>query len=119
VAAETQRFYLHADTGMDYAKQFLAEELKKTRGGKRMWVKIGRDNHLLDCEVYAAACAHYTWYPNLLGFASYLESKKKAPVLDDDDEGGGDTGYQMPATGNGWINNSKRTGGGWVSRGGR
>jgi hypothetical protein len=46
---ETQRFTLHSDTGIDYAKQILAEELRKGRHGKKEWKQIRKDNHLLDC----------------------------------------------------------------------
>lgn len=77
IAAESQLFYLHADTGIDYVKQFLAEELRKTRGGKMQWVKKRSDNHLLDCEVYAAACAHFSWYPSLVNLVRNMESRNK------------------------------------------
>ena len=63
-----QRFYLHSDTGIDYARQILAEEKHVDRKGKVTWKQVRRDNHLLDCEVYAAACADSAWYPSL----SYL-----------------------------------------------
>jgi phage terminase large subunit GpA-like protein len=75
-AAESQRFYLHAETGVDYTRQFLAEELRRTRKGRLEWVRIRNDNHLLDCEVYAAACADNSWHPNLAGLARYVKSKE-------------------------------------------
>lgn len=62
---ETQRFYLHAGTGSDYARQLLAEEKRKERTGKSTWVRVRKDNHLLDCEVIAAACADNEWTPSL------------------------------------------------------
>lgn len=62
--AKTQFFYLHGETGVDYADQILAEEKRRDRSGKIAWTQIRRDNHLLDCEVMAAACADNEWYPS-------------------------------------------------------
>jgi len=78
--ADSQRFYLHAETGIDYARQFLAEDLRRDRRGKYYWKQTARDNHLLDCEVYAAACADNSWQPNLTGLANYREAKTKRPA---------------------------------------
>jgi phage terminase large subunit GpA-like protein len=75
IPADSQRFYLHAETGVDYTKQFLAEELRRSRRGKLEWVKIRSDNHLFDCEVMAAACADNSWHPNLSGLARYTRAK--------------------------------------------
>ena len=65
IPAESQRFLLHKETGMDYALQVLAEEKRRNRRKKIEWVQIRRDNHLLDGEVYAAACADSEWLPSL------------------------------------------------------
>jgi phage terminase large subunit GpA-like protein len=73
---ESQRFYLHADTGVDYVKQLLAEELARDRKGKRYWKQTSRDNHLLDCEVIAAACADSEWLPSLKMLATHLQQRK-------------------------------------------
>jgi len=62
---ESQRFTLNSETGIDYASQILAEELRKGRKGTTEWKRIRKDNHLLDCEVYAAACADGEWTPSL------------------------------------------------------
>lgn len=61
---ETQRFYVDADTGMDYVNELLAEELIKTRKGRHIWRKIRPNNHALDAEVYAASCADGEWIPS-------------------------------------------------------
>jgi|GEM_PF-165695 phage terminase large subunit GpA-like protein len=61
---ETQRFYLDADTDTDYARQFLAEQLIRRKNGRREWITRG-ENHLLDCEVLAAAAADRHWVPSL------------------------------------------------------
>lgn len=67
---------LHADTGMDYAMQILAEEERidpKTK--KRSFVQVRHDNHLLDCEVYAAAAADDFWAPSLI--YAYAASRRR------------------------------------------
>lgn len=54
--------YLHSDTGDDYAAQILAEEKRidqKTRIAE--WVRVKKDNHLLDAEVLAISLAHPQW----------------------------------------------------------
>jgi phage terminase large subunit GpA-like protein len=73
---ETQRFFLHGDTGIDYAKQLLAEELCRDRRGKVYWKKIRKDNHMIDCECIAAACADSEWLPSLKMLAAWLKDKK-------------------------------------------
>lgn len=55
-----QPMWMHRDTGDDYFRQMTNEE--RNEDGK--WVEKGA-NHLLDCEVYAAACAHIDWAPVL------------------------------------------------------
>jgi len=54
-------WYLHAETGLEYAKQLTAEvvvEKKDTRGRPvRVWKQIRPENHWLDCEVYQLAMA--------------------------------------------------------------
>ncbi|SCY01621.1 terminase gpA endonuclease subunit [Desulfoluna spongiiphila] len=77
--ADKQRFYLHSETDVNYAKQFLAEEKRRDKKTRKVsWQQIGgRANHLLDCEVYAAACADSSWMPSIR-FLSKVEEKKKA-----------------------------------------
>ncbi|EFK08930.1 phage terminase large subunit (GpA) [delta proteobacterium NaphS2] len=55
---EPGAFLFHSQTGEDYANQLLSEYKRRdTRSGKEAWVKIkGRENHYLDCEIYAMAC---------------------------------------------------------------
>lgn len=64
-AGESQGITLHADTGMDYARQILAEQKTKDKTGKVSWTAIRKDNHLFDCEIYAAAAADPEWMPSL------------------------------------------------------
>ena len=54
---DPQAFYLHSETGTDYASHITAEEKRRNRRGQFEWVQVHRDNHLFDCEVYAAAMA--------------------------------------------------------------
>lgn len=74
---QTQRFYLHADTGNDYAYQLLAEELCKDRRGRKYWKRVRTANHLLDAECLAAACADGSWLPSLKMLAAWQNSQKK------------------------------------------
>jgi phage terminase large subunit GpA-like protein len=56
---ELSDWHLHNKTGKGYAKQLMSEtvvEVKDKRGNiKREWRKIGKNNHLLDLEVYQLA----------------------------------------------------------------
>ena len=55
-------FYLHAETGDDYAAQMVAE----FRNDAGIWEQIGsKPNHYWDCEVYAMAAAHIIGIPRL------------------------------------------------------
>jgi len=49
--------FLHADTGMDYVAQILAERKQLDEHNHEVWVNVhNRPNHLLDAELLAAAC---------------------------------------------------------------
>jgi terminase, large subunit len=76
---KTQYMSLNADAGIDYARQILAERKEKDRSGKSEWVQIRRDNHLLDCENIAAACADPEWAPSLT-FIAKKQKARKRPV---------------------------------------
>lgn len=75
IPAETQRFYVHSETGMDYVRQLLSEEKQKKRNGVTSWKKVFYANHLLDCEILAAACADSEWIPSLKMLAAYLKNQ--------------------------------------------
>lgn len=77
---DAQYFSLHSGTGMDYAHQLLAEEKARDRRGKVYWKSQHRANHLLDCEVYAAALADSAWLPSLQQLAKYLKGTKDPAV---------------------------------------
>ena len=63
-----QPMWLHSNTGDDYLTQLTNEERIEHDNGKVEWKAKGA-NHLLDCEVYAAACAHADWMPALVTLA--------------------------------------------------
>ncbi len=72
-AAQPMR--LHAGADEEYAKQLAAEELVMSKG-KPVWRQVRRDNHLLDCEMLAAACAAPEWTPGL----QLLARQEEEPV---------------------------------------
>ena len=69
---ESQRFYLHSGTGLDYTRQFLSEQKRRDRRRRWYWKQTSSENHLLDCEVYAAACADSEWLPSLSMLAASM-----------------------------------------------
>jgi len=104
---EKQNFFLHADTGEDYARQLLGEELARDRKGKRYWKKRGA-NHLLDCEVIAASCADSQWIPSLQMLANFMKQQAAKNQVPRDVQkkevehiGGRPGNYERPA----WLNN--------------
>jgi len=60
---EPGAYLFHSDTTEDYMMQLLSEYKRlDARTGKESWEPIrGRENHYLDCEVYAMACADTQW----------------------------------------------------------
>ncbi len=70
--------YLHAETGEDYAAQVLAEEKRRSKAGILEWVKVKKDNHLLDAEVLCMSCAHPDWMGG--GVNLFREREKEATV---------------------------------------
>lgn len=115
--------------GEEYFKQLTAEQLvrRRTRSGfvKLAWEPIpGRENHVLDCRIYARAAAA------VVGLDRFKESDwaalervigHKAPTPDSGATGGGHVDAPPPAPpptpkGRGWI--GRRNSGGWL-RGGR
>jgi terminase, large subunit len=59
------RIHFDSETGEDFARELLSEELRiKPRGGHE-WVKVRTANHYLDSTVYAMACADGEFQPSL------------------------------------------------------
>lgn len=59
---ERGRWNVHKEVKSDYAAQMTAEEKRRIRNGNRYvekWVQTRRDNHYLDCSVYAFAAADH------------------------------------------------------------
>ena len=106
-AGDRQQFFLHEDTGQDYARQLLAEVKVKDKKGRVFWQARRRDNHLLDCEVYAAACADMQWAPSMVRLHTSAmarkEAQKEAPAkkaeVPGDPRGGGVKNFNRP----GWL----------------
>ena len=62
---QTRQFFLHSETDQAFVRELLAEELHKDRKGNYYWKQVRAQNHYLDCETYALACADPEWAPNL------------------------------------------------------
>ena len=56
---------LHADTGREYVRHFLAERLVMNKRGKQEWQQVSRHNHYMDCAVMHLAMRHPQWTPPL------------------------------------------------------
>lgn len=53
--------YLNREVGSDYASQILAERKELDESGRQIWKRIKKDNHYLDCDCLAMACADPEW----------------------------------------------------------
>lgn len=53
--------YLHSKVTDDYAKQILAEEKQLQKNGVEEWVRLKKDNHLIDCECMNTALSDSEW----------------------------------------------------------
>ncbi len=59
--ADPQPMFLHTETEVSYARQIMAEEKIRDKNGRMVYVRKHKDNHYLDCEYYATACADFQW----------------------------------------------------------
>lgn len=93
----TMAAYLHADTGSDYARQIMAEELRINVKGLQEWVRVKPDNHYLDAEILAMAVADPEWIGggvNILARVTDEETKKRQAatvrkrIMEDREPGG-------------------------------
>lgn len=98
-----QSGYLHSKVGMDYARQVTAEEKRIDEKGAQVWVEIRRDNHLLDAECLAQACAEPNWPGGGVNLWVHRDEIKK------------ETGETN--NGSDWIKPGTSRGGGWLNRG--
>ncbi|MHC1745338.1 MAG: terminase gpA endonuclease subunit [Syntrophobacteraceae bacterium] len=53
--------YLHSAVDHVYFRQILAEEKRVDRKGFEQWVRVRKENHLLDCEIGNLALADPEW----------------------------------------------------------
>ncbi len=94
---ETGQFFLHNQAGEDYARQLSSEAKEMDARGRAAWVVQGNQpNHLLDCEVYAAAMADTECWGGLL----VLPRRSAAPP------------EEPPLAGPGWVGHRP----GWFKR---
>lgn len=77
-----QPMWLHSETDDTYLKQLTAEQRIEASGKAAYWEAGRRANHLGDCEVYAAACAHPDWPPALatLGDPAWRRLQRARPI---------------------------------------
>jgi len=75
-----KRIRLHADVQEDFASHLLAEETRRNRAGQFEWVKIKRENHLLDASIYGHACADSQWAGGLRPFIEAANAKEQQPA---------------------------------------
>ncbi|MBW1992227.1 MAG: phage terminase large subunit family protein [Deltaproteobacteria bacterium] len=98
---EAGQFFLHRETGEDYAKQLAAEVLEMDARGRTRWVVQGNQpNHLLDCEVYAAAMADPECWGGVMVMRRPAAAVEQGVV-------------EEPAAGGAWLRLSRR---GWLNR---
>jgi len=97
-----QPAYLHLETRDDYARQILAEEKRLNDKGLQEWVRVNPNNHFLDVECLAAACADPEWPGggvHILARMIEIEAQKRSTstgrAKDGERERGG--GYERPA----------------------
>jgi len=97
--SDPQPLHFHRETDDVFFNQLLAEEKKRNKNLEWEWVKIRKDNHYLDCSIYAHACADPQWSGGLKLVGSQL--KPKTPKVEPVEE-----------QHNPWI----QTGGNWLNR---
>ena len=61
IAQGPNALYLHAETGEDYIRQVTAEEKRVNKKGVAEWVRLRRDNHILDACILAISLAQPQW----------------------------------------------------------
>ena len=87
-----QSAYLHAETGVDYARQITAEEKRINEKGVQEWVVVRKKNHFLDCETICHALADPE-FPgggvNMLARVQEIEGKRKQAEIKRKQTGGG------------------------------
>jgi len=83
------RWNVHKDVKSDYAAQMTAEEKRRIRAGNRYiekWVQIRRDNHWLDCSVYAFAAADHAGIRYMQADARKKTKRKRRSIINKPDD---------------------------------
>jgi len=78
---QSGQLFLHSETGMDFAKQFIAQELRKDKFGKTSWVTTHKDDHLKDCTNMNYACVDDTWIPSFSMVVNFKNKPKRQPKI--------------------------------------
>ena len=77
-----QAAYVSLDTPDFWFKHMTAEEKRRNRDGSTEWVRVRKDNHLLDCEVYLRASVDWGLLGGLRVFQRRPEPEKKPDAQD-------------------------------------
>jgi phage terminase large subunit GpA-like protein len=80
---ENQQIFFDADTTDAFARELLAEELRRKINGHIEWIKIRSANHDLDTTIYAMACADGEWQPSLKILAPRIKWFRGMQTIDD------------------------------------
>jgi phage terminase large subunit GpA-like protein len=80
-------WHLPRNTSEDYMRQVVSEARIRHASGRVKWVRRGRENHYLDCEMQQAAAAHFLSVARI-PVETQRPQPVKAPQPDDDVEGG-------------------------------
>jgi phage terminase large subunit GpA-like protein len=73
-------WHLPSDVPDDYARQLVAESKITLPNGKSVWKRHDRENHALDCEVYASAAAKILGIDRLRPPTSTPTEERKLPA---------------------------------------
>ncbi len=79
---EPGAWHLHEDVDTDYCRQIVSEARLLKATGRPIWVRRSRENHYLDCEAMAAACA---WTLNVHRIPAPDAKPADAPALPPED----------------------------------
>ena len=70
-----QVIHFHKDTRRDFIMQILSEEKRIDKRGKVEWVQVRRDNHYLDCTIYAMACTEENFGGGLAMIPGFIKPR--------------------------------------------
>jgi phage terminase large subunit GpA-like protein len=77
-------WHLPRDISEDYCRQVVSETRIRSASGRVKWVRRGRENHYLDCEMQQSAAAHFL---SVARIPVEARQQPKAPVTDEVEAG--------------------------------